>query len=58
MYSNKFAMCMAFFLVVLAVSGVAESKTLMLGGAAGWPAFSREEGLSRAPGRLGNEALV
>lgn len=49
---------MAIFLMVLALSGFAEGKTLVLGGAAGWPAFSREHGLSRAPGRLGHEAVV
>lgn len=49
---------MAIFLIVLVFSGFAEGKTLVLGGIAGWPAFSREHGLSRAPGRLGREAVV
>lgn len=49
---------MAIFLAVMVFSGFAEGKTLVLGGSAGWPAFSREYGLSRAPGRLGRPAVV
>lgn len=49
---------MAIFLVVMVFSVFAEGKTLDLGGTAGWPAFSRERGLSRASGRLGREAVV
>ncbi|HOF84202.1 MAG TPA: hypothetical protein PLS27_04445 [Treponemataceae bacterium] len=58
MYSNKLSFFLVFFLIVLVLSGVPEEKTMLLGGPAGWTAFSREQNLARARGRLGYEAVV
>src|SRR5690554_5550154 len=58
MYSNKLSFFLVFFLIVLVFSGVPEEKTMLLGGPAGWTAFSREQNLARVRGRLGYEAVV
>lgn len=57
MHSSK----ITFFLIlfsIFSVTAFAEGKTLILGGAEGWPAFSQERGIARASGRRGNEALI
>ncbi len=58
MYSSKLSIFLAIFLGVMIFSAAAEEKTMVLGGSAGWPALSREQGIARAPGRLGHEAIV
>ena len=58
MHSNKISFFLVVFLMFSAFFVSAESKTLVLGGAVGWPSLSQEQGIARSSGRLGNEALV
>ena len=58
MQKAKIAIISVLLLMLTGSFAIAEEKTLILGGASGWPALSVETGLSRAKGRLGQDAIV
>lgn len=58
MHTFKRAVTMILSLGFLLASAMAADKTVVLGGEAGWPALSYSAGLSRAPGHLGQKALI
>ncbi len=56
MRENKFSL--TIFFILFFASAFSETKTVTLGGKAGWPALASSVGLSRGKGRLGYEALA
>ena len=58
MYRPRFIANIELFLILSAVSLVAEDSTVTFGGATGWTPLSVSNALARARGQLGYEALV